>query len=93
MRTLRFVTAFALLLASITSFSDGILDSEVTLVGSDESVLSVPAPALPGPFALPELDLRRPATPALPPIPAPHGDWNDPASDWMAVPPLGNTPS
>lgn len=94
MRTVRFVTALSLLLLSVglAAHADEALDREITLVGRDETVLPVPQPAVPQAIPIPELDLRRPATPIVPPIAAPADSRTDTSTDWRIIDPSGESP-
>jgi hypothetical protein len=59
------------------------VDQEVTVVGTDETAMSVPEPPAPGPEAVPGPDLWLPETPASPvvlPPPAPEQPAEDPAA-------------
>jgi hypothetical protein len=85
MRTMRFVTAltFLLLAVGLATGAESALDREITLVGRDEAMLSVPKPATPPPVAIPDLDPRRSATPVAPPVAVKTGEWGfaDPSEE------------
>jgi hypothetical protein len=94
MRTVRFVTAltFFLLALGLTARAEDALDREITLVGRDETVLTVPQPAVPPPISIPNLDLRRHATPVVPPIAARSDSRADASTDWGIADPAGELP-
>ncbi len=52
------------------------VDQDVTVVGKDETIMTVPDPPVPGPVAIPDPDLWLPETPAIPVVlpPTPAGE-------------------
>lgn len=70
---------------SADSAGGGTLDSDVTIVGKDETTIPVPAPWHQGEIAVPEPDMTPPDSMTLPPIPPPAGASMTPGDDFPIV--------
>ncbi|HVO39008.1 MAG TPA: hypothetical protein VMV03_08275 [Spirochaetia bacterium] len=69
------------------------MDRQITVRGQDDTALPVPAPPEDSGFLVPDVDLERPETPALPPIQPPAGTSAAPPSEWRVRDPVGASPS
>jgi hypothetical protein len=70
---------------STENTANGTLDSDVTIVGSDETVLPIPPPWHPQEIAIPEPDMTPPDPLLLPAIPPPPVAWSAPWEDFPVV--------
>jgi hypothetical protein len=65
--------------------ASGALDSDVTVVGKDETAIPVPPPPQRHDVVVPEPDMTPPDPLALPDIPPPLGDFSVPGDDLPVV--------
>ncbi len=71
------------------TLSPGSVDREITVKGRDDTALPVPAPAALENVSVPDLDVRRPEVPSLPPIAPPAGVQAAPLPEWRVRDPIG----
>lgn len=69
--------------------NQGSVDREITVKGRDDAALPVPAPVPLVDVSLPDLDLRKPEVPSLPPITPPAGMSAAPLPEWRVRDPSG----
>ncbi len=83
MIALLFLTGARILAQSTENTGNGALDSDVTILGKDETVIPVPPPRSDRDLVIPEPDMTLPDPLSLPPIPPPPAALSIP---WDGLP-------